>query len=142
MRERDFFDFDFDFEDIPFFFPFCFFALDCLLPPIWAGAGAAAGAAGAEEAADAFAAATLATAAFSAALAAAFSAASAAALAALAAVFAAELAALAVILTRGLGVEFTGVTPAAFAAAAAGATYVPEVGGATGFDPKAPILLS
>ena len=134
MRERDFFDFDFDF-DIPFFFPFCFFALDCLLPPIWAGAGAAAG--DAEEAeADAFAAATLATAAFSAALAAAFSAASAAALAALAAVFAAELAALAVILTRGLGVEFTGV-----AAAAAGATYVPEAGDATGFDPKAPILL-
>jgi hypothetical protein len=131
MRERDFFDFE-DFEDIPFFFPFCFFALDCLLPPIWAGAGAAA--AEEAEAADAFAAATLATAAFSAALAAALSAASAAALAALAAVFAAELAALAVILTRGLGVEFT-------AAAAAGATYVPEVGDATGFDPKAPILL-
>jgi hypothetical protein len=138
MRERDCFPFDFeDFEDCPFFFPFCFFALDCLLPPIWAGAGAAAGAeAEAEEAADAFAAATLATAAFSAALAAAFSAASAAALAALAAVLAAELAVLAVILTRGLGVEFTD------AFAAAGATYVPELGGATGFDPKAPILLS
>jgi hypothetical protein len=57
----------------------------------------------------------------------------------LAAVFAAELAALAVILTRGLGVEFTGVAPAAFAAA--GATYVPEAGDAAGFDPKAPILL-
>jgi len=136
MRERDFFDFDFDF-DIPFFFPLCFFALDCLLPPIWAGGGAAEAGDAEEAEADAFAAATLATAAFSAALAAAFSAASAAALAALAAVFAAELAALAVILTRGLGVEFTGVA----AAAAAGATYVPEVGDAAGFDPKAPILL-